>query len=411
MFAWAATIRAVASEDAPISTLLESILKKCSAPDPESRPRNFAEIAEQLMTGSYVQWGLENQLLQARFESESLSKSNQTAVEAAKLLAEERKVWRQRSGGSACSSEEVSEAYIFLSDAYLRAAKPDDALEALEKSKDWDPEQAGRPEWLERLGNAYGSLGNATEQCDCLERALQMKERRYSPGHPEVAITLGNLGNAYGSLADASKQLKYLGRAFPILLAHFGPDHPEVAWMLNNVGNAYGSLGDASKQLAHLEKAFPIWLEHFGPDHPELARTLVNLGAAYGSVGDAFAERDCLEWALRIDESHYEHVSVAETLTKLAVAYASLRDAFKQRVCLERALRIKEEYYGQEHPEVALALAHLALASADLGDLSLAHEQVKRALRIFETSSLGAEHPDALAMQQTLAFIESMQDQ
>eukprot|EP00971_Amphidinium_carterae_P215808 4283740-Amphidinium_carterae.1 len=78
-------------------------------------------------------WGKELQRSQQLLGGEPLSNSNRTAVEAVTLLAQEREVWRQR-GSSACSSEEVSQAYFFLSLAYLQAAKPDGAVKALQKS-------------------------------------------------------------------------------------------------------------------------------------------------------------------------------------------------------------------------------------------------------------------------------------
>eukprot|EP00971_Amphidinium_carterae_P209878 4163058-Amphidinium_carterae.1 len=105
MFAWAATIRAVASRDEPTRALLESILRECSATDPELRPKDFSEIAGRLEQPSYVTWGTELQRSQQWLEGERLSNSNQTAVEAVTLLAQEREVWRQCSS-SACSSEE-----------------------------------------------------------------------------------------------------------------------------------------------------------------------------------------------------------------------------------------------------------------------------------------------------------------
>eukprot|EP00971_Amphidinium_carterae_P063370 1254106-Amphidinium_carterae.1 len=86
-------------------------------------------------------WGKELQGSQQWLEGERLSKSNQTAVEAVTLLAQEREVWRQ-CGGSACSSEEVSMAYFFLSIAHSRAAKPDAVVNALQKSVVWHPENA-----------------------------------------------------------------------------------------------------------------------------------------------------------------------------------------------------------------------------------------------------------------------------
>eukprot|EP00971_Amphidinium_carterae_P244444 4853706-Amphidinium_carterae.1 len=76
-------------------------------------------------------------------------------------------------------------AYFFLSLAHSRAAKPDAAVKALQKSVVWHPQHARQGAWLANLGNAYGSLGDYTKKRDYLERALRMDESHYGPEHPE----------------------------------------------------------------------------------------------------------------------------------------------------------------------------------------------------------------------------------
>eukprot|EP00971_Amphidinium_carterae_P118191 2341574-Amphidinium_carterae.2 len=73
----------------------------------------------------------------------------------------------------------------------------------------------------QKLGNAYGSLGDHTKQRNYLERALRIKESHYGPEHPEVAVTLNNLGSAYGSIGDSTKERDYLERALRILESHY----------------------------------------------------------------------------------------------------------------------------------------------------------------------------------------------
>eukprot|EP00971_Amphidinium_carterae_P042893 842912-Amphidinium_carterae.1 len=122
MYAWAATIRAVAHPHEPIPEPLESLLKKCSEPDPESRPQDFMEIARLLEHESYVEWGVALHCLQQDSDRDRLAKAYQIGLEATTLLAEERDVWRRQN--LACSPEEVSDAYFFVSTACVQAAKP-----------------------------------------------------------------------------------------------------------------------------------------------------------------------------------------------------------------------------------------------------------------------------------------------
>eukprot|EP00971_Amphidinium_carterae_P162584 3223130-Amphidinium_carterae.1 len=244
------------------------------------------EIARQLEHTSYVEWGVALHRAQQDSGKDRLAEGYRIALEAATLLAAERDVWSRNN--LACSLQEVSDAYFFVSVACLRATRPACAVAALQKSILRYPRRSMNPSWLGNLGNAYADLGDASKQRDYSERALRILEAHYGPDLPEVAKTVMNLGNAYGDLGDASKMRDYLERALRITEAHYGPDHPEVAKTLVNLGTASGALGDASKMRDYLERALRILEAHYGPDHPEVATTVTNLGNAYGALGDAF---------------------------------------------------------------------------------------------------------------------------
>eukprot|EP00971_Amphidinium_carterae_P200711 3982888-Amphidinium_carterae.1 len=89
MYAWAATIRAVAHRDEPIPEPLASLLKKCSESDPESRPQDFVEIARVLEYKFYVEWGVALHRSQQDSDRAGLAEGYRVALEAATLLAEE----------------------------------------------------------------------------------------------------------------------------------------------------------------------------------------------------------------------------------------------------------------------------------------------------------------------------------
>eukprot|EP00971_Amphidinium_carterae_P219613 4360265-Amphidinium_carterae.1 len=177
MYSWAATIRAVACKDEPLPEHLESLLLKCSASDPASRPQDFVEIARLLEHESYVEWGVALHRAQQDSDRDRLAEGYRLALEAATLLAEERDVWRRNN--LACSPENLSEAYFFVFVACMRAAKPARAIEAIQRSVLTDPRCSMQAEWIANLGNAYGALGDASKQRDYLERALRIEEPHY----------------------------------------------------------------------------------------------------------------------------------------------------------------------------------------------------------------------------------------
>eukprot|EP00971_Amphidinium_carterae_P169293 3354171-Amphidinium_carterae.1 len=162
------------------------------------------EIARQLEHKSYVEWGVALHQAQQDSDKDRLAEGYRIALEAATLLAAERDAWRRNN--LACSPQEVSEAYFFVSQACLRATRPADAVAALQKSILRYPGHSMHPVWLGNLGHAYGALGDASKMRDYLERALWIQEALYGPDHPVLAQIVGNLGNAYGAFGDASKQ-------------------------------------------------------------------------------------------------------------------------------------------------------------------------------------------------------------
>eukprot|EP00971_Amphidinium_carterae_P224451 4452597-Amphidinium_carterae.1 len=89
MYAWAATIRSVASKDEPVPEHLDRLLKQCSEPDPESRPQDFVEIARELEHKSHVEWGVALHRSQQDSNRDRLAEGYRVALEAATLLAEE----------------------------------------------------------------------------------------------------------------------------------------------------------------------------------------------------------------------------------------------------------------------------------------------------------------------------------
>eukprot|EP00971_Amphidinium_carterae_P216738 4302687-Amphidinium_carterae.1 len=89
MYSWAATVRAVACKDEPIPEHLKILLKKCSEPDPQSRPQDFVEIARALEHKSYVEWGVALHRSQEDSDRARLAEGYRVALEAATLLAEE----------------------------------------------------------------------------------------------------------------------------------------------------------------------------------------------------------------------------------------------------------------------------------------------------------------------------------
>lgn len=256
---------------------------------------------------------------------------------------------------------------------------------------------------LANLGNAYGRLGDATRQCELLERALAILERESA--QCEVAMILAHLGNAYGALGDATKKCEFLERALAMREREYGPTHREVAITLANLGNAYGAIGDALRQRDLLERSLVILEQEYGPSHSNVAAGLASLGQAYGALGDPKRQLELLERALAIFEREYgpaHSTKVAVTLANLGNAHGALGNTPRKCELLERALGILEREYGSAHRDVAIILTNLSNAYGSLGDQTRQRGLLERSLAIGNGGGGGTvavEHTLACAME------------
>ena len=85
--------------------------------------------------------------------------------------------------------------------------------------------------------------------------ALRIDEAAYGPGHPRVAIRIGNVGAVQYKLGDLATAKKYQQRALKIFEKARGPDHPSLSRPLRNLGEVLHALGRHRSARAHLERA------------------------------------------------------------------------------------------------------------------------------------------------------------
>ena len=278
--------------------VLGEVYKKCLEEDPKQRPESFLDIANALEDScpKCLAWG--EQLWhrqQADFLSPALAHQHTQTLQkqGLRVLLVQRK---ERLAGliKGRKTKQVIEPYISLAAQSLSMGSPLEACDLHRDALVLNPCWAAHPRLLTNLGNAEGSLGNAAQKKELLERALKIVEGFYGQDHPEVARTLMSLGNAEGSLGNADQKKKLVERALKIFEGFFGQDHPEVAKTLNNLGNAEGSLGNADQKKKLVEHALKIKEGFYGQDHPEVAKTLTNLGNAERGLGNAARRRSSL---------------------------------------------------------------------------------------------------------------------
>src|SRR6266511_4132272 len=250
--------------------------------------------------------------------------------------------------------------------------------------------------------------GRYDEALPHFERALEIRERRLGPDHPDVSQAISGLATLHYYKGEYSKAEPLYQRALAIRKKSLGPEHPDVAQSLHNLAILYSNLGDYAKAEPTYQRALAITEKSLGPEHLDVAQSLHNLASLYTKMGDYAKAEPLYQRALAIQEKLVgpEHHYVARSLDGLAFIYTNLGDYAKAEPLYQRALAIREKSLGPEHPDVAASLNNLANLYWNLGDYAKAEPLYQRALAIRE-KSLGPEHPDVAQSIHNLAILYS----
>src|SRR5215510_13209006 len=214
------------------------------------------------------------------------------------------------------------------------------------------------------------NAGKYDEALPHFERALEIRERRLGPDHPDVSQAINGLATLHHSKGKYSKAEPLYQRALAIREKSLGPEHPDVAQSLNNLAYLYSDLGDYAKAKPLDQRALAIREKSLGPEHPDVAQSINNLAVLYSKMGDYAKAEPLYQRSLAITEKSLgqEHPGFAQSLDGLALLYANLGDYAKAEPFHQRSLAIREKSLGPDHPEVALSLNNLANLYSKMGD-------------------------------------------
>jgi CHAT domain-containing protein len=280
------------------------------------------------------------------------------------------------------------------------------ALEIREIRRGPDHPDVGQA--INGLAVLYFNKGEYAKAEPLHQRALAIRVKSLGPEHPDVAGSLTNLANLYSNLGDYAKAEPLHQRALAIRVKSLGPEHPDVAASLHNIANVYWYQGEYTKAEPLYQRALAIREKLLGPEHPDVAHSLTTLALLYWKLGDYAKAEPLNHRALAIYEKSLgpDHPFVAGSLHNLAVIYWSLGDYTKAEPLERRALAIREKSFGPEHPNVAGSLNNLAMIYRGLGDHAKSEPLHQRVLAIRE-KSLGPDHPDVARSLHSLAVIYS----
>jgi tetratricopeptide (TPR) repeat protein len=240
---------------------------------------------------------------------------------------------------------------------FLRALIPH--AEAVAGAYPAGEEPAALARVLNEIAVFHRSQGSYQDALRLGFSALDIAQRVYGDGHPEIATFLGNLAATCGKLGRHAEALPLKERALAVTEATLGPDHPSTAERVGNLAQTYSALGRHAEALPLKERALAVTEATLGPDHPSTAELVGNLAQTYGDLGRHAEALPLKEQALAVTEATLgpDHPRTALRLGNLAVTYSALRRDAEALPLDERALAVTEAALGPTTPAPQCALA------------------------------------------------------
>ena len=280
-----------------------------------------------------------------------------------------------------------------------------------------------------------------------LERALELRQTRLGPDHPDTLLSRNDLAVAYRESGQLDRAIPLLEQVVETRRAKLGADHRDTLFAMNNLAGAYMRAGQLKRAIPLFEQTVNAQRGALGDDHCDTLGTMNNLALAYNDAGRYDRSIPLLEQAIeaqsaKVKEDHPETLTL---LYNLALAYqhtgqldrtiplyeqvlkgfrakldpddpgtlltmVGLAAAYRQKGRLDRAIPLLEQAVkgfraklGDDHSQTLVAVGNLAQAYQAGGQLDRAislHEQTLEAFR----AKLGDDHTDTLIAMNNLAW-------
>lgn len=301
---------------------------------------------------------------------------------------------------------------------------------------------------LASLGEVQLNLGLFAESAARHGAALEIRERKLGPQHPDTIASRYALGTALtrqDRLGDAQRELDHaLQDARSALSANdeltvsieqqlaqslsdsgrlaearsmqealvgraelqFGAEHLKTLGIRNNLGITLIKQGEYRLALQQYEHIVPLRERLLGETHRDTMASMSNLAALRGNLGDlegALALQERLQ-ALLIQRLGAEHPATLSQANNAASTLFRMGRSEEARERMERVVELRRKVLGETHSETLRAMHNLA-STLNLTGESERSLALMREVHALRSRSLGAEHPDTLSTRANFASV------
>ncbi len=253
------------------------------------------------------------------------------------------------------------------------------------------------------LGDTYYYLGDSPLAVRQYERAVELRESRLGPDHPDTLNSRNNLAVVYGRVGRADDAIKMHEETLKRRETKLGPDHSGTLLSRINLATSYQVVGRTEDAIKMHEETLRRQQAKFGPDHFTTMSTRNNLAAAYRASGRTNDAIKMLEAVAKQRESQLgpDHPDTLMSRSNLAEAYDGAGRTDDAIRIQEATLKLYESKLGRDHPDTLISRGLLALAYRTAGQVDHAISLLEETLRGFR-AKVGPDHPHTLTCERYL---------
>jgi len=282
------------------------------------------------------------------------------------------------------------------------------ALELSEKK--FGPGHANVGTILNNLAELYKIQGRHAEAEPLLKRSLSIRKKALGSDHPHVGRSLNSLADLYESQSRHAEAEPLLKQSIKIVEKSLGSNHPNVGILLNNLAEIHKTQGKYAEAEPLLKRSINIVVKALGPGHPNVGVSLSNLANIYKLQGWYAKAEPLYKRSINIIKKALgsDHPDLGTSLNNLAGLYYSQGRYAEAEPLYKRSITIYEKALGSKHLYVGQALTNLADTYKLQGRYTEAEPLYKRSIIIIK-KSLRPNHPNVGTALDNLAELYKLQ--
>lgn len=246
-------------------------------------------------------------------------------------------------------------------------------------------------EFYRQIGAQYLSEGEYSNALNSFKKTLQLKEKKYSGFHTEIAKTYANIGVVYKKQGQLEKSLAYYNKAIKIFNNNKTPkNNRSLGTLYFNIGNIFTLQKNYSKAESYYKQSIKLLVQ-------DSLTNLDRISMAYNNLGLLYKDSDAFEKSIHYYNKSYKikkklNLPLNSILINLANIYKEIGELKTADKYYAKAKKEIIKVYGKVSNYMGSNYLNHGILKLQRNNYVMAEQYFHKALNIFH-ATLGRRNP------------------